>query len=177
MHVHVTSITPGTFNVTIDDKVTVANVKAELVGQEGKMLVTIENRSYEVTVVSQKPAATSVNSTERLHVFEGEKRACVQVPPPAWLSALAGDVLAVGSGTLKAPMPSLVVDVKVAVGQVVQKGDPIVVLESMKTETVLRASANGTVQSIGCTKGEMVEEGRTLVDIKGDEETNEAARI
>ncbi len=49
-------------------------------------------------------------------------------------------------------------------------GQPVVVLESMKTETVLRAPANGVVKAVGCVRGEMVEEGRELVDIEEDTE-------
>lgn len=70
------------------------------------------------------------------------------------------------AGALRAPMPSLVVEVRVEVGQRVEKGQAVVVLESMKTETVLRAPADGVVRAVGCVKGEMVEEGRELVDIE-----------
>ena len=63
-------------------------------------------------------------------------------------------------------MPSLVVDVRVAVGEKVTRGQAIVVLESMKTETVLRAEIDGVVMGVACSKGEMVEEGRELVVIE-----------
>ena len=71
---------------------------------------------------------------------------------------------------MKAPMPSLVVDVWVNVGEKVEKGAPLVVLESMKTETTLRAGVSGVVAAVGCKKGEMVEEGRVLVDIEMNSE-------
>ena len=62
-------------------------------------------------------------------------------------------------------MPSLVVQVQVRVGDHVEEGQVLVILESMKTETVLRANVAGVVRAIGCKSGEMVEEGRELVDI------------
>lgn len=65
-------------------------------------------------------------------------------------------------------MPSLVVEVKVKVGDKVEKGQVVVVLESMKTETVLRAGVDGVVKVVGCKSGEMVEEGRELVDIDAE---------
>lgn len=71
-------------------------------------------------------------------------------------------------------MPSVVVEVRVSEGDRVEKGQPVVILESMKTETVLRAPADGVVKSIGCTKGEMVEEGRELVDIEEEVRDSEA---
>jgi 3-methylcrotonyl-CoA carboxylase alpha subunit len=67
-------------------------------------------------------------------------------------------------------MPSLVVEVRVAIGDRVEKGQAVVVLESMKTETVLRASVDGVVKTVGCAKGEMVEEGKELVVIEESEE-------
>lgn len=67
-------------------------------------------------------------------------------------------------------MPSLVVEVKVKVGDRVEKGQAVVVLESMKTETVLRAEVDGIVEAVGCKDGEMVEEGRELASIEADGE-------
>jgi len=68
-------------------------------------------------------------------------------------------------------MPSLVVELRVKVGDRVEEGQAVVVLESMKTETVLRANVAGVVKAIGCRGGEMVEEGRELVDIAEDQES------
>ena len=63
---------------------------------------------------------------------------------------------------------------RVKVGERVKKGQAVVVLESMKTETVLRADVAGVVKAVGCKNGEMVEEGRELVDIEAEEaETTE----
>lgn len=71
---------------------------------------------------------------------------------------------------LRAPMPSMVVEVKVGVGEHVEAGQVIVVLESMKTETVLRAMVGGVVRSVGCAKDEMIEEGRLIVEIVNEGE-------
>ena len=51
-----------------------------------------------------------------------------------------------------------------------EKGQAVVVLESMKTETVLRAPVDGVIKAVGCAKGEMVEEGREMVAIKESED-------
>ena len=66
-------------------------------------------------------------------------------------------------------MPSVVVEVKVKPGDTVEKGDAVVILESMKTETVLRARKKGVVKSVGCAKGEMIPEGKVLVDFEEEE--------
>jgi 3-methylcrotonyl-CoA carboxylase alpha subunit len=109
---------------------------------------------------------------ERLHVFSKGHKTTLVVPSPNWLLSLGGDVLSAAKGAIKAPMPSLVVELRVKVGDRVEEGQAVVVLESMKTETVLRANVAGVVKAIGCKNGEMVEEGKELVDIEADSETS-----
>ncbi len=67
------------------------------------------------------------------------------------------------SNIVKAPMPGLVLQVLVAVGQPVQKGDPLLILEAMKMENVLKAAADGTVRSIEVQPGQAVEKGAPLI--------------
>ena len=64
---------------------------------------------------------------------------------------------------LKAPMPGLIVDIRVQPGQVVQKGDPLLVLEAMKMENILKAPADGTVKGIKVTLRDNVQKGQVLV--------------
>lgn len=136
---------------------------------------TIDSVLANTTIVSQLPpsgvpVSNSPNTTERLHIFSNGKKTTLVLPPPKWLLSLAGDVLgATAKRGIRAPMPSLVVEVKVRVGETVAKGQAVVVLESMKTETVLRAGGKGVVKAIGCKNGEMVEEGKELVDIEFEE--------
>ncbi|NNF01586.1 MAG: biotin/lipoyl-binding protein [Bacteroidia bacterium] len=67
---------------------------------------------------------------------------------------------------LKAPMPGLVVDVLVKEGQDIKKGDPILVLEAMKMENILKAVSDATVKSVSVAKGSKVEKNETLVALK-----------
>lgn len=64
---------------------------------------------------------------------------------------------------LKAPMPGAVLDVRVQLGQAVQKGDPLIVLEAMKMENVLKAPGDGVVKSIEVQKGQNVEKNHLLI--------------
>jgi len=70
---------------------------------------------------------------------------------------------AVQVNELKAPMPGLIVDVRVQVGQAVQKGDPLLVLEAMKMENILKAPADGTVSAIKVSLRDNVQKGQLLV--------------
>ena len=66
-------------------------------------------------------------------------------------------------GSLAAPMPATVRQIRVAVGDRVAHGDTLVVLEAMKMELPVRADADGTVVDILCREGELVQPGRPLI--------------
>ena len=67
---------------------------------------------------------------------------------------------------IKAPMPGLVIDIKVKVGDVLAAGDTILVLEAMKMENMLKSPGEGTVKSIKVNKGEAVEKGQVLIEVE-----------
>jgi biotin carboxyl carrier protein len=71
-----------------------------------------------------------------------------------------------GAGTLRAPMPGLVVRVLVQPGQTVTRGSGMVVLEAMKMENELKAAADGTVKAVRAGAGEPVEKGQVLVEFE-----------
>ncbi len=64
---------------------------------------------------------------------------------------------------LKAPMPGLIIDIRVQPGQAVQKGDPLLVLEAMKMENILKAPADGTIASVKVAQRANVTKGQVLV--------------
>ncbi len=70
-----------------------------------------------------------------------------------------------GGGVVKAPMPGLVVRGEVTVGQQVDTGAGLVVVEAMKMENELRATRPGVVQTIHVTPGETVDKGASLVTL------------
>ncbi len=73
---------------------------------------------------------------------------------------------AVKINDLKAPMPGLILDVCVSIGQSVNKGDKLVVLEAMKMENVIKASGSGIVKALKAKKGESVEKGHVLIEFE-----------
>lgn len=66
---------------------------------------------------------------------------------------------------VRAPMPGRVVEVLVTEGASVAKGDPLVVVEAMKMENVLKADAAGVVSAVHTTAGDTVEAGRDLITL------------
>jgi biotin carboxyl carrier protein len=71
-----------------------------------------------------------------------------------------------GPAPVIAPMPGLVVRVRVAVGDRVEAGQGVVVMEAMKMENELRATAAGVVKSIEVEAGTAVEKGTLLVALE-----------
>jgi biotin carboxyl carrier protein len=60
-------------------------------------------------------------------------------------------------------MPGLILSVAVAEGQEVKKGDPLLILEAMKMENVIKAPADATVKVIKVRKGDSVDKNQVLV--------------
>ena len=77
----------------------------------------------------------------------------------------AANAAPTGPAPIIAPMPGLIVRVNVAVGDRVEAGQGIVVMEAMKMENELRATAPGTVQTVEVAPGTAVEKGALLVSL------------
>jgi biotin carboxyl carrier protein len=72
---------------------------------------------------------------------------------------------ALDAGSLRAAMPGRVLDVLVAVGDEVKKGETLVLLEAMKMELRIQAPRDGRVARVGCQAGQVVEKGQLLVGL------------
>jgi biotin carboxyl carrier protein len=71
-------------------------------------------------------------------------------------------------GVVKAPMPGLVLRVEVEVGQRVEAGAGVVVLEAMKMENEIVAPGSGTVTAIHVEAGQAVDKGNPLVEVTAE---------
>lgn len=69
-------------------------------------------------------------------------------------------------GALTAPMPATIIEIKVAAGDVVKKGDILIVLEAMKMELPVRAPGDGRVKAIHCRPGDLVQPETSLIDLE-----------
>lgn len=70
-----------------------------------------------------------------------------------------------GAGTIKSPLPGVILDLFVKVGDVVKIGQRVLVLEAMKMENNIEADKAGTIVSISKNKGDSVMEGDVLIVI------------
>ncbi len=66
--------------------------------------------------------------------------------------------------SIKAPMPGLIIDLKVKVGDEVTQNDPLLILEAMKMENVIKAPGNAVVKAVNIKKGDSVEKNQVLIE-------------
>ena len=131
-----------------------------------KYKVTLNKKVYEV----------EVEAGEAMLVDEYEAKAPVASAPVAPVSApvvaaaptapaAASAAGLVAGEVVKSPMPGNILKIQCTVGQKVNEGDTLIVLEAMKMENDVVASKSGTVAQIVVTKGQVVETGSPLVVI------------
>ncbi len=118
------------------------------------------NKGYNIEIVS-----TDFNAKELILLVNGNKYP-VKVKDDFDILL---DKLGMSNGLtqkineVKAPMPGLVIEIKVGQGDTIEKGDPIFVLEAMKMENILKSPTEGIVKKVAVTKGNAVEKNQVLL--------------
>lgn len=69
---------------------------------------------------------------------------------------------------IKAPMPGKVLDIMVTSGQAIEKGQPLLILEAMKMENVLKSEGQAIIKSINVSHQESVESGQLLIELEAE---------
>ncbi len=67
---------------------------------------------------------------------------------------------------IKAPMPGLILEISVSVGQEVKENDSLLILEAMKMENSFLSPRDGIIKSISVTKGDAVDKGQLLIEFE-----------
>lgn len=67
---------------------------------------------------------------------------------------------------IKAPMPGLILDINVKIGQQVKENDPLLILEAMKMENVIVSPREGIIKSIAIKKGDAVDKSQLLIEFE-----------
>lgn len=67
---------------------------------------------------------------------------------------------------IKAPMPGLILEINVSVGQEVKENDPLLILEAMKMENCFLSPRDGVIKSISVEKGNAVDKGQLLIEFE-----------
>ena len=135
----------------------------------------INGNEYAVAIneVCDTVAKVTVNGAEYTVEWEKpvEEKPVVKVQPvaakptaaPAPAAQPATAAAPAGGHSIKTPLPGVIIDVKVNVGDTVAKGQAVVVLEAMKMENNINADRDGKVVAIQVAKGDTVADGAVLV--------------
>lgn len=121
--------------------------------EENIAIVEVNGTSYHVEMEPKpkpvKPVVRSVQSTPR--------------PAPANVTPKP---VSLGKNGIQSPLPGVILELKVAVGDTVKKGQTILILEAMKMENNINATQDGKVTAINVNKGDSVLEGTVLAVIE-----------
>ncbi|MFZ0243815.1 MAG: biotin/lipoyl-containing protein [Desulfobacterales bacterium] len=127
-----------------------------------RLAVSVNGEPYQVAW--QRPAETTARAvtppTAALEQKAAPAPAIAMSAPAAPHRATAG-----GGGSIVAPIPGLILDIKVSVGEAVEAGQSVAVIEAMKMENSLTSTVAGTVKEIRVLKGAQVATGEVIMVI------------
>lgn len=127
---------------------------------DGHFSIIFKNKSYQAEVV--KTDLTTKTFTLKInghsYTVEMKDKFDLLLEKMGMKSGASGKINA-----LKAPMPGLIIDLKVSAGDRVNAGDPLLVLEAMKMENIIKSPGEGEVKSIHVRKGDRVEKNQILI--------------
>ena len=119
--------------------------------------VEVNGTHYTVEMEKKPKAAPAPKPVVRPAAKPAATPAAAPVAKPAAGGAKSG---------VKSPLPGVILDIKVNVGDAVKKGQTIIILEAMKMENSINADKDGKIAAINVSKGESVLEGTDLVIIE-----------
>ena len=120
-----------------------------------KANVTVNGKSYQVEL--DRPAKPAVSKPV---ARPAAAPAAAPVSAPAPKAAPAA-----GGAGIKAPLPGVILDIKVKVGDAIAKGQTVAILEAMKMENNINADREGTVVSVNVEKGQSIAEGTDIITL------------
>jgi biotin carboxyl carrier protein len=126
-----------------------------------RAVVMVDGKEYAVDLVRLGRRKATADAVRAL----AGGAAAPAAPPAAAPAAPRPAPSPRGEGGITAPMPGLVITIKVKEGDTVQAGQALLVMEAMKMENAITASYNGTVTRIYVREGDSISEGDLLVDV------------
>lgn len=138
-----------------------------------KVNLTIEGKEYQVTLtdLTARPVIAEVDG-KTYEVWPED----IQTPIPATQSSTPAPVVAaatapaptaVGSLTLTAPLPGVIISIEVKEGQSVSNGQELYVLEAMKMKNSIKANRSGKIASVHVNSGDLVKHNQPIITFEG----------
>ncbi|KAJ9611478.1 hypothetical protein H2200_004662 [Cladophialophora chaetospira] len=169
LNVEIQQLSPGTFSVLAPPNTEPTTVTSSF-DPDSNTLTTYFPHTRHTSRIIFQPSVT--NSQDTIHLFTPHGSFQLISPPPPFLAKALG--LRESPNSLLSPMPAKILKVLVKPGDVVKKEQPLVVIESMKMETVIRSPVEGAkVKRIAHEAGEVVGAGVELVEFEEQEPVEE----
>ena len=150
---------PDTFSVTVDDQTYEVTSTFNLT--DNTLQSYFPHTRLEATLISDP-------DSNALTLFQQGRQYRLQLAIPKWAEKALG--MKDTAHSVLAPMPCKVLRVEVEAGQEVKKNQALVVIESMKMETVIRSPQDGKVSRVVHKAGDVCKGGTVLVEFEGEEE-------
>jgi len=149
----------GIYTVEIDGRKRV--VDCRVAGHRDYLSLIVDDRSYLVESVPVKAEEGKYTTTV------SGRRFALEVLDERLLAISRAKMAAPADGpiVIRSPMPGLIVDVRVKVGDRVKSGSAVVILEAMKMQNELVSDGHGTVTAVHVKPGQTVESQAVLVEI------------
>lgn len=127
----------------------------------GYFHIILDGKSYSAEVVKSDP------QTKTFHIKVNGSLYPVQIKDKFDLlleKMGMGNAAAAKAMVIKAPMPGLIIELKVKPGDEVKTGDPLLILEAMKMENIIKSPGAGVVKNVKAKKGDSVEKNQILIE-------------
>ena len=130
--------------------------------------VTVNGTDYKVELADAVPAPAQQAVRPAPQTVSTAAPAPQATAPAAQTAAQTATASAPqGKGeVVTAPLPGVILDIKVKVGDAVKAGQTVAVLEAMKMENEIESTASGTVTAVNAGKGDSVLEGAAIITIR-----------
>jgi biotin carboxyl carrier protein len=127
----------------------------------GHFHILIKNKSYRAEVIKADLASKMflLKINGKIYPVELKDKFDLLLEKMGMTNAMGGKI-----NNVRAPMPGLIIDLKVIEGDKVMPGDPLLILEAMKMENMIKASAECIVKSVKVKKGDSVEKNQVLIE-------------
>lgn len=125
--------------------------------------VTVNGTDYKVELADAVPAPAQQAARPAPQATSTAAPAS-QATAPAAQTATASAPQGKGE-VVTAPLPGVILDIKVKVGDAVKAGQTVAILEAMKMENEIESTASGTVTAVNAGKGDSVLEGAAIITI------------
>ena len=126
--------------------------------------VTVNGTDYKVELADAVPAPAQQAVRPAPQTVSAVTPQATAPAPQAAQTATASAPQGKGE-VVTAPLPGVILDIKVKVGDAVKAGQTVAVLEAMKMENEIESTANGTVTAVNAGKGDSVLEGADIITI------------